>query len=45
MDQWSSIVDDKGNEIRTENYSNSLYPDKFSGNVTMNRNGKIIAVK
>lgn len=48
MDQWSSIVDDKGNEIRPENlvgYGNSLHPDKYAGNVTMNRKGEIVAVK
>lgn len=36
MDQWSSIVDEKGNVIN---------PDKFAGNVTMNRKGEIVAVK
>lgn len=45
MDQWSSIVDEKGNEIKPENftgYGNVINPDKFSGNVTMNRKGEIV---
>ena len=45
MDQWSSIIDEKGNEIRPEQfegYGNIINPDKFSGNVTMNRKGEIV---
>ncbi|OTG73253.1 hypothetical protein B9T26_09200 [Acinetobacter sp. ANC 4169] len=45
MDQWSSIVDEKGNEIKPENftgYGNVINPDKFAGNVTMNRKGEIV---
>ncbi|OTG73251.1 hypothetical protein B9T26_09190 [Acinetobacter sp. ANC 4169] len=45
MDQWSSIVDEKGNEIKPENftgYGNVINPDKFSGNVTLNRKGEIV---
>ncbi|CAB1211135.1 hypothetical protein [Acinetobacter bouvetii] len=45
MDQWSSIVDEKGNEIKHENftgYGNLINPDKFAGNVTMNRKGEIV---
>ena len=45
MDQWSSIVDEKGNEIKPENfkgYGNVINPNKFAGNVTMNRKGEIV---
>ena len=45
MDQWSSIVDEKGNEIKPENfkgYGNFINPNKFAGNVTMNRKGEIV---
>ena len=45
MDQWSSIVDEKGNEIKPENfkgYGNVINPNKFAGNVTMNRKGDIV---
>ena len=45
MDQWSSIVDEKGNEIKPENfkgYGNVINANKFSGNVTMNRKGDIV---
>ena len=45
MDQWSSIVDEKGNEIKPENfkgYGNVINPKKFAGNVTMNRKGEIV---
>jgi len=33
MDQWSSIVDDKGNVLK---------PDQFAGDVEMNRKGEIL---
>jgi len=45
MDQWSSIVDEKGKEIKPENfkgYGNIINPNKFAGNVTMNRKGEIV---
>ncbi|MDA3506858.1 MULTISPECIES: hypothetical protein [Acinetobacter] len=45
MDQWSSIVDEKGNEIKPENfkgYGNVINPNKFAGHVTMNRKGDIV---
>ena len=45
MDQWSSIVDEKGNEIKPENfkgYGNVINANKFAGNVTMNRKGEIV---
>ncbi|EKU39946.1 hypothetical protein ACINWC141_1210 [Acinetobacter sp. WC-141] len=45
MDQWSSIVDDKGKEIKPEQftgYGNIINPNKFAGHVTMNRKGEIV---
>ncbi|WP_151768312.1 hypothetical protein [Acinetobacter oleivorans] len=45
MDQWSSIVNDKGKEIRPEQftgYGNIINPNKFAGHVTMNRKGEIV---
>ena len=45
MDQWSSIVDEKGNEIKPENfnaYGNTINLNKYAGNVTMNRKGEIV---
>ena len=45
MDQWSSIVDENGKEIKPENfnaYGNTLNPNKYAGNVTMNRKGEIV---
>ena len=45
MDQWSSIVDEKGNEIKPENftgYGNIINPNEFAGHVTMNRKGEIV---
>ena len=45
IDQWSSIVDENGNEIKPENftgYGNVINPNKFAGNVTMNRKGEIV---
>ena len=45
MDQWSSIVDENGKEIKPENfnaYGNTINPNKYAGNVTMNRKGEIV---
>lgn len=45
MDQWSSIVDEKGKEIKPEQftgYGNIINPNKFAGHVTMNRKGEIV---
>ena len=45
MDQWSSIVDDKGKEIKPEQftgYGNIINPNEFAGHVTMNRKGEIV---
>ena len=45
MDKWSSIVDEKGNEIKPENfnaYGNTINLNKYAGNVTMNRKGEIV---
>jgi len=45
MDQWSSIVDENGKEIKPENfnaYRNTINPNKYAGNVTMNRKGEIV---
>ena len=45
MDQWSSIVDEKGKEIKPEQftgYGNIINPNEFAGHVTMNRKGEIV---
>jgi hypothetical protein len=45
MDQWSSIVDEKGNEIKPQQftgYGNVINPNKYAGEVTMNRKGEIV---
>ncbi|MHC3123626.1 hypothetical protein [Acinetobacter sp. GN11] len=45
MNQWSSIVDDKGKEIKPEQftgYGNIINPNKFAGHVMMNRKGEIV---
>ncbi|MBN6539561.1 hypothetical protein [Acinetobacter pittii] len=45
MDQWSSIVDEKGKEMKPEQftgYGNIINPNKFAGHVTMNRKGEIV---
>ncbi|MND32729.1 hypothetical protein D3C81_203880 [compost metagenome] len=45
MDQWSSIVDEKGKEIKLEQftgYGNIINPNEFAGHVTMNRKGEIV---
>ena len=45
MDQWSSIVDEKGKEIKPEQftgYGNIINPNKFAGHVTMNHKGEIV---
>ena len=45
MDQWSSIVDEKGNEIKPQQFTgngNVINPNKYAGEVTMNRKGEIV---
>ena len=45
MDQWSSIVDEKGKEIKPEQftgYGNIINLNEFAGHVTMNRKGEIV---
>ena len=45
MDQWSSIVDENGKEIKPEQftgYGNVINLNTFAGDVTMNRKGEIV---